>query len=325
LDEDACDQPTVKNLIETIIREFEAEAKAHFQFDYLGFFSSHYDLIRDTVFLEGIVTGKKKVTESKELLVNSVLSETELDYLLPNVIQVTMETSNHARLKYLDWFFSLLENVQDDLPAPLEDIKQHCEAVFDQSYLRVFRPVLGTNKIFRGMQPAAYQGDPRLERWFIDHDIKTIIDLRRPDEVEKDPDDYVMAEQLGQQILEVNFNADEVPAHNYVKALIGCDETVKQMFEAMLSSAGNVLVHCGAGKDRTGIVSALVELLVGVPEEDIIADYLRSGQDTRPDRISQTLDYIKKQGGIQAYLNQCGFTEDQQQAFAEKFSDQPES
>jgi protein tyrosine/serine phosphatase len=80
-----------------------------------------------------------------------------------------------------------------------------------------------------------------------------------------------------------------------------------------------VLVHCGAGKDRTGIVSALVELLVGVPEEDIVADYLRSGQDTRPDRIAQTLAYIRKQGGIQAYLANCGFNEENQQAFIARF------
>ncbi len=37
------------------------------------------------------------------------------------------------------------------------------------------------------------------------------------------------------------------------------------------------VVHCSAGKDRTGIVSALVLWFAGVAEDDIAADYARSG------------------------------------------------
>ncbi len=36
---------------------------------------------------------------------------------------------------------------------------------------------------------------------------------------------------------------------------------------------GAVLYHCSAGKDRTGVISALIYLLCGVEREDIIADY----------------------------------------------------
>ncbi|MFI6815368.1 tyrosine-protein phosphatase [Nonomuraea sp. NPDC050328] len=38
------------------------------------------------------------------------------------------------------------------------------------------------------------------------------------------------------------------------------------------------LVHCAAGKDRTGLVVALVLDLVGVEHEAIVADYLRTGE-----------------------------------------------
>jgi protein-tyrosine phosphatase len=37
------------------------------------------------------------------------------------------------------------------------------------------------------------------------------------------------------------------------------------------------MVHCTAGKDRTGILSAIVLGIVGVPDESIIADYALSG------------------------------------------------
>jgi protein-tyrosine phosphatase len=39
---------------------------------------------------------------------------------------------------------------------------------------------------------------------------------------------------------------------------------------------GAVLVHCSAGKDRTGWVVAVVQLLCGVAPEDVMAEYLRS-------------------------------------------------
>jgi protein-tyrosine phosphatase len=43
-----------------------------------------------------------------------------------------------------------------------------------------------------------------------------------------------------------------------------------------------VLIHCAAGKDRTGLISALLLGLVGVPAETIAADYAMTAELLRP-------------------------------------------
>ena len=48
-------------------------------------------------------------------------------------------------------------------------------------------------------------------------------------------------------------------------------------------ASGTTLVHCAAGKDRTGVVVALALSLVGVRRDAVVADYVRSAE--RADRI----------------------------------------
>jgi protein-tyrosine phosphatase len=45
---------------------------------------------------------------------------------------------------------------------------------------------------------------------------------------------------------------------------------------------GGVLVHCAGGKDRTGLISALLLRLAGVPVADIAEDYGLSADNLRP-------------------------------------------
>ncbi|GAA4193096.1 tyrosine-protein phosphatase [Microbacterium oryzae] len=47
--------------------------------------------------------------------------------------------------------------------------------------------------------------------------------------------------------------------------------------EEIAEADGAVLVHCTAGKDRTGVTVAVALALVGVAREDIVADYVRTG------------------------------------------------
>lgn len=58
---------------------------------------------------------------------------------------------------------------------------------------------------------------------------------------------------------------------------------------------GTTLVHCTAGKDRTGLVVALAQLAAGVDPHAIIADYVRSGKNVRPQRETVVTKTLSKQ------------------------------
>ena len=124
--------------------------------------------------------------------------------------------------------------------------------------------------------------------------LRMIVDLRRPEEVEKNPDhavngaDYVNVDVLGESssaatIVGYDEKATPETARNemlrvYRSFVSDADfrDRLRPAFEAVAGAEGPVVVHCTVGKDRTGFVSAVLQLLAGVSREDIIADYMET-------------------------------------------------
>lgn len=62
-------------------------------------------------------------------------------------------------------------------------------------------------------------------------------------------------------------------------------DTLRFMAESENDAAAGVLVHCAAGKDRTGTLCALIQGLLGVSREDILADYMMTLEAVDIDKI----------------------------------------
>ncbi|HEY1560605.1 MAG TPA: tyrosine-protein phosphatase [Caulobacteraceae bacterium] len=58
----------------------------------------------------------------------------------------------------------------------------------------------------------------------------------------------------------------------------------RRYFEALAGVDGPVLIHCAAGKDRTGILAALTHHVAGVAPEHMLADYLATNDPVRLER-----------------------------------------
>ncbi len=109
---------------------------------------------------------------------------------------------------------------------------------------------------------------------------------------------------------------------------------------------GAALVHCAAGKDRTGVVVALALSLAGVPAQAVVADYAATGERTeaimarlrrsglyardinskpadlhrpRPETMAAFLEQMDaRYGGVAAWLTGHGFSDDDLRALRVK-------
>lgn len=62
-------------------------------------------------------------------------------------------------------------------------------------------------------------------------------------------------------------------------------DTLRFMANTETDDGAGVLVHCAAGKDRTGTLCALIQAALGVSREDIMADYMMTLEAVDIDKI----------------------------------------
>ncbi len=116
-----------------------------------------------------------------------------------------------------------------------------------------------------------------------EYGVRTVIDLRRSDEIEKHPNvlagesfcRYHNIPLFGGQTAEgeVQWTGEISLGDVYVEWLEH-SPAVKEIFEVISEAEeGTVVFHCQAGKDRTGVVAMLLLALAGVEEKDIVSNY----------------------------------------------------
>jgi protein tyrosine/serine phosphatase len=130
-------------------------------------------------------------------------------------------------------------------------------------------------------------------RALADHGVTRIVDLRWPEELAADSPREVDIDVVHVSVLGDSFDADyvaELDAHlasvddvsdHYAWSYVDFLERNRERFGAAVAAVadadGVAVVHCMGGKDRTGLVTALLLRLAGVGRETIGADYALSG------------------------------------------------
>ncbi|WP_297799131.1 tyrosine-protein phosphatase [uncultured Brevundimonas sp.] len=131
-----------------------------------------------------------------------------------------------------------------------------------------------------------------------DLNLSDVVDLRRSSERAKQPDR--LPEGWAGRMISTDIGGDgEAPHIQFLKSGALTEETgrdymantyrrmpfdpahvalFRDWFDALAQAPSALLVHCAAGKDRTGLLCALTQTVLGVEEDDIFADYMATNQ-----------------------------------------------
>ena len=141
--------------------------------------------------------------------------------------------------------------------------------------------------------------------------LSRIVDLRRPNERARDPS----RRWDGFDAQVIDSDTEQEHSVEWLEFLAGSDLTIpsfrqymltyyrgaptdpryvelyRRYFQVLADGDGPVLVHCAAGKDRTGVICALTHHMAGVHPDDVVEDYLLTNN---PARIAARVETVSQ-------------------------------
>ncbi|MEO6471742.1 MAG: tyrosine-protein phosphatase, partial [Aeromicrobium sp.] len=111
---------------------------------------------------------------------------------------------------------------------------------------------------------------------------RLVIDLRSPGETETEHPLVATGARVVNVPLLSALKPGSAPAGDlaalYRVMVEFADHRLLDLVREVSRSDGPTLIHCAAGKDRTGVSVALLLRLLGVEREHVVADYLESSK-----------------------------------------------
>ena len=134
----------------------------------------------------------------------------------------------------------------------------------------------GTMKYIRSDVPENLS-DKEIQ-WLLDNNITTMIDLRSDEEVVRKPCCFKEKERFTYFHFPVTGGGDTPKSleHLHIVYRQMLDEQMEKIIDTIMNAKSNVMYFCTAGKDRTGVVSAVILKRLGFSDEVIIDDYMKS-------------------------------------------------
>lgn len=161
-------------------------------------------------------------------------------------------------------------------------------------------------RLLRASALARYTGSPELKDLFLREQVTDVVDLRLPREVEKMP--YSEDDLRGTNYFACPVSADPQDGEHstYIQQLLSNRESLAKAMRVLLVAKGATIIHCHAGKDRTGWVCALIQLLCNAQQEHIMRDYMASRSDVSPEKIGGFIAEVRNRGGAVEVLTAAG-------------------
>jgi hypothetical protein len=248
--------------------------------------------------------------------------------------------------------------------AMLSDRRLNWPACYNVRDLGGLPTASGALTVRRSIVRSDYCARLNVDGWraLVDYGVRTIIDLRSSWELEKEPyavgHDAVAAGVvhlslrlvLADRELDSALSDPTNAGREYAVIAERCAANIAAILRGIITAQpGGIVIHCQAGKDRTGIIVALLLRLAGVPDAVIMADYVESQErlwpvwegmlaaatpeqpaDERmkplafPADFQNLLDHLDAEyGGVKGYLAHIGLEQAEVRALAERLLERP--
>lgn len=318
-DEDSDLSILVSNEVEKFIESFEASSRYAQQGDVFRFYFNYnlsltryvrlVQLAQDNAsflytprrLLENMNQNQRRATE--RLCAPLVLSEAR-----PVLNRLKAEFSSiYSKLRFKH---SMLARSTEEIIALLQDILNR-DLVWNLRDISWFAPdVLYEGRLFRSSTLSRFEHEREYDTLLDRLGIQRIIDLRYDHEKAR----YPYSDRTSKQVEIVQLNMGMESASRKVfgpcKGIIHVDlidnSVVFKRFFSLLAEGIPTLVHCHSGKDRTGVLIALLYLAIGIPVDFAYRDFLASGMDLTDKDADEFFGRIKELGDINAILNRLG-------------------
>jgi protein tyrosine/serine phosphatase/predicted nucleotidyltransferase len=317
------------DLIDKFIYEFENCSDMHRRGDAYRFYFFYNAAFDAAIKIKYILNGKKRFKFLPKFINRNLFANTvELENFYQLNGTLFLQEGNYKKRKLLDFFFNMIDNKID--LEKIRKIRNILESIYKRDYLWNFRDISKFNNlikkgyIYRSATLSIHSDFQYVSKILNDLNIKTIIDLRAEKEINESPYDInILSNDLKINYHNISFDPWNQPEwfrrkYNsgsndeiaYKFFIIGCKEQYFRLFE-ILSNVNNypLIIHCFAGRDRTGIVITILHLLVNSSYDIIKKDYLGSDEISEKDCLNIVIDYINELGGVHKFLLNCGISE----------------
>ena len=313
----------VRELADRFLYEFENASSKHKRSDSYKFYFDYNIAFQIAVQLSYIARGSMEHYYLPKNFSNGMSNEKKEEFI-SLAGSLDLQEANKKKRLLLDFFYEAIQNCNIHSKAETDNIKEFLESVYSRDYIWNFRDIslfckhCKSGLVFRSSSFTRYQHDKSVfESVIKQYKINLIVDLREDKELEGNSYDKEILETHGIRYLNLAIDTKR-PLINFADNLrldmekeyrwfaVGNKDFFKKLFTQINPEKDVMMIHCFAGKDRTGCVCALIELLAGESKNTVETDYLESEMDSKIEYIRAFIDAIDECGGAEKFLLSCG-------------------
>jgi protein-tyrosine phosphatase len=135
--------------------------------------------------------------------------------------------------------------------------------------------------------------------------VRVAVDLRPPEEQAAEPTNAPFLRIVHVPLMRGERTSDPLALSNgegylrdrYTEIVLDRAPDIGTIFAVLAKEDGApAVIHCAAGKDRTGVVSALLLLALGVDEETVLDDYELTSEYAAANRVEELTSKLSGSG-----------------------------